>query len=89
MTHSPKLADISNHQPTRQDSFASAPKWSRILRSSSGSKEALLVHAGQKRAFVVDFDQVEVRNKKYIVSQDEKENYEILAAAGPQPCQGL
>ena len=85
----PELADISNHQPTRQDSFALAPKWSRILRSSSGSKEALLEHAGQKRAFVVDSDQVEVPNKKYIVSQDEKENYEILVTSGYQPCQGL
>ena len=89
MTHGPKLADISNHQPIRQDSFASAPKWSRILQSSSGSKEVLLVHVGQKRAFVVDSDQVEVPNKKYIVSQDEKENYEILVTFGYQPCQGL
>ena len=67
----------------------SRPKWSRVLRSSLGSKEALLVHVGQKIAFVGDSNQVEAPNKKYIVSQDDKENSDILVAAGSQPCHGL
>ena len=89
MTYSPQLVDISNNQLTRQASLASGPKWSHVLHSSPGSKEALLAHAGQKKAFVVDSDQLEVLNKKYLVSQDYKENSEILAVAGSQPYQGL
>ena len=89
VTHGPMLADISNHQLIKQGSFVSGPKWSRVLRSSLGSKEALLVHVGQKRAFVGDSDQVEAPNKKYIVSQDDKENSDILVAAGSQPCHRL
>ena len=85
----PMLADISNHQITKQDSLGSGSKWSRVLRSAPGSKEALLVHARQKRAFVRDSDQVEAPSKKYIVSQDDKENSNILAAAGSQPCHRL
>ena len=36
-----------------------------------------------------DSDQVEAPNKKYIVSQDDKENSEFLAAAGSQSRHGL
>lgn len=89
VTPSLKLADISNHPATRQGSFASGTKWSRILCSSPGKKDAMLLHAGKKRTFEVDSDQVEAPNKKYIVSQDDKENSKILAATGSQPCQGL
>jgi len=89
MTHGPMLANISNHQITKQGSLGSRPKWSRVLRPSPGSKEALLVHAGQKRVFVRDSDQVEAPNKKYIVSQDDKENSDVLVAAGSQPCYRL
>ena len=63
----------------------SGPKWSQVLHSSPSSKEALLVHARQKRAFVGDSDQIEAPNKNYIVSQDDKENSNILVAAGSQP----
>ena len=79
----PKPGDkSSNHPATRQGSFASGTKWSRILCSSPGKKDAMLLHAGKKRTFEVDSDQVEAPNKKYIVSQDDKENSEILVAAG-------
>ena len=83
------LADISNHQITKQGSLGSGPKWFWVLCSSPGNKEALLIHVGQKRAFVRDFDQVEAPNKKYIVSQDDKEKFDILAATGSQSRHGL
>ena len=50
----PQLADISNIQHTKHVSHASGPKWSRVLCSSHGNKEALLPLAGQKRGFRVD-----------------------------------
>lgn len=89
VTHGPQLTDISNQQHTKHDSYALGSKWSRILHSSSGSKEALLSHAGQKRGFVVDFNQLELPNKKFRVSQDDKENARNMAEAGSQPCQEL
>ena len=89
MTLGPHLTDISNNQHTKHVLHASGPKWSRVLRSSSGNKEALLSHAGQKRGFVVDSDQLELPNKKFWVSQDDKENSDDMAVAGSQPCQGL
>ena len=36
-----------------------------------------------------DSEQVEAPNKKYIVSQDDKEKFDILAAAGSQSRHGL
>ena len=36
-----------------------------------------------------DSDQIEAPNKKYIVSQDDKENSDILVATGSQPRHGL
>ena len=89
MTHGPMLADISNHQSTRQGSSASGSKWSLVLHYSPGSKEVALAHAGQKRAFEVASDQIEAPNKKYIVSQDDNENSKFLTTARSQPCQGL
>ena len=85
MTYGPQLVDISNHQLTRQASLALGPKWSHVLRSSPGNKEALLVHAGQKRAFVVDSDKLEVPNKKYLVSQDDKEIQKFWQWLVPSP----
>lgn len=87
MPHGPQLSDISNQQHTKHVSHVLGPKWSRVLRSSSGNKEALLSHAGQKRDLVIDSDQLELPNKKFRVSQDDKENFENLAEAGFQPCQ--
>ena len=68
VTHCPMLVDISNHQSTRQGFSASGSKWSRVLRSSPGSKEVVLAHAGQKRALDVGSVRVETPNKKYIIS---------------------
>ena len=89
VTHYPMLADISNHQSTRQGSSASGSKRSRVLHSFPSSKEVVLAHAGQKRSLDVSSVLVETPNKKYIISQDDKENSEILAVARSQPCQGL
>nr|POE45512.1 hypothetical protein CFP56_26706 [Quercus suber] len=44
VTHDPQLTDISNHQNIKHASHALGQKWSRVLRSSPGSKEALLPH---------------------------------------------
>ena len=89
MTVSPHLNDISNLQHTKHAPLASGPKWTRVLRSSSGSKEALFTHAGQKRGVVVVSDQLELPNKKSRVFQDDKENSDFMAVAGSQHCQGL
>lgn len=64
VAHGPQLVDISNSQQTRHASLALGPKWSHVLRSSPGSKEALLSHARQKIGFVVDSNQLELPNKK-------------------------
>ena len=70
----PQLSDISNNQHSKHITHASGPKWFRVLRSSHGSKEALLSIAGQKRGFGVDSVQLELPNKKFQVFQDDKEN---------------
>ena len=67
----------------------SGPKWSRILRSSHGSKESLLSPAGRKRVFGEDAVQIELPNKKPRVFQVEIDNSVDMAEAGSQPCQGL
>ena len=74
MSFGPQLSDISNNQHTKHISHASGPKWSCVLCSSHGSKEALLSLAGQKRGFGVDSVQLELPNKKFQVFQDDKEN---------------
>ena len=89
MTVGPHLNDISNIQHTKHVPHASGPKWTRVLRSSSGSKEALFTHAGQKRGVVVVSDQLELPNKKIRVFQDDKENSDFMAVAGSQHCQEL
>ena len=61
----PQLSDISNNQHPEHVSHDSDPKWSRVLCSSHGSKEALLSLAGQKRGFGVDSIQLELLNKKF------------------------
>ena len=78
----PQLSDISNNQHSKHITHASGPKWSRVLRSSHGSKEALLSLAGQKRGFGVDSVQLELSNKKFQVFQDDKENSVDMAEAG-------
>ena len=65
VTLGPQLFDISNNQHTKHISHASGPKWSHVLRSSHGNKEAFLSHAGQKRGFGVDSIQLELLNKKF------------------------
>ena len=56
VTYSPQLTDISNHQVIKHASHTLGPKWTRVLHSSPGNKEALLSHVGQKRGSVVDPD---------------------------------
>lgn len=85
MSYGPQLVDISNHQPPRHATFVSRPKWSRVPRTSPSSKEALFSYTGQKRDFVVDSNQLVLPNKKFLVSQDDKENSKILAEAGSLP----
>ena len=89
VTHGPQFTDILNHQVIKHASYTLGPKWTRVLRSSPGNKEALLSHVGQKRGSVVDSDQLELPKKKFRVSQDDKENSVFMAEAGSQPCQGL
>ena len=45
----PQSSDTSNNKHSKHVAPASGPKWSRVLRSSHGSKEALLSLAGKKR----------------------------------------
>ena len=61
----PQLSDIPNNQHPKNVSHASSPKWSRVLCSSHGSKEAFLSLAGQKRGFGVDSVKLELLNKKF------------------------
>ena len=89
VTYGPQLTNISNHQVIKHASHTLGPKWTRVLHSSPGNKEALLSHVGQKKGSVVDSDQLELPKKKFRVSQDDKENSIVMAKAGSQPCQGL
>ena len=85
----PQLPETSNNKHSKHVTLASSPKWSRVLCSSHGSKEALLFLADKKRGFGVDSVQLELPNKKFRVFQDDKENSVDMAEAGSQPCQGL
>ena len=78
----PQSSDTSNNKHSKHVAPASGPKWSRVLRSSHGSKEALLFLADKKRGFGVDSVQLELPNKKFRVFQDENENSVDMAEAG-------
>ena len=78
----PQPPNTSNNKHSKHVALASGPKWSRVLRSSYGSKEALLSLAGKKRVIGVDSVQLELPNKKFRVFQDENENSVDMAEAG-------
>ena len=50
----PQLPETSNNKHSKHVTLASSPKWSRVLCSSHGSKEALLFLVDKKRGFGVD-----------------------------------
>ena len=85
----PLSPNSSNNKISMHVDLKSGPKWSRILRSSHGSKESLLSPAGKKRVFREDSVQIELPNKKPQVFQVEIDNSVDMAEAGSQPCQGL
>ena len=85
----PQSPNTSYNENSKHVVLNSGPKWSRVLHSSHGSKEALLSPAGKKRVFGEDSVQIELPNKKLRVFQDENDNSVDMAEAGSQPCQGL
>ena len=86
---SPVSPNISLNKNSKHVDVNSGPRWSRILRSSHGSKESLLSPAGKKRVFREDSVQIELPNKKPRVFQVEIDNSVDMAGASSQPCQGL
>ena len=83
------LRDISNSQAThKQGTHLTGPKWTRVARTAPGVSEVLDVHAGDKRILHSAINHRGLQKKSKSVSQDDKENNQLLATAGLQPHQG-
>ena len=83
------LRDISNSQTAhKQGSHLSRPKWTRVARTAPRVYEVLNVHAGEKRILHLAINHRGLQKKSKSVSQDDKENNQLLAATGLQPHQG-
>ena len=79
------LSDISNYsQPTVGKKIAN---WTRQVRTKNGTDTIMEDVVGQKRILKEGNIHGGLPTKKRVVSQNEKENQKILAAAGLQPCQ--
>ena len=83
------LRDISNSQTAhKQGAHLPGPKWTRVARTAPRVSEVLDVHARDKRILHSAINQCGLQKKSKSVSQDDKENNQLLAAAGLQPRQG-
>ena len=81
------LSDLTNQGiPTKSPND---PRWRRIPRQNIGTDIVMEKCMGQKRSanFEVDHSVLPGKKKKKVVSHNDKENIEILAETGFQPCQ--
>ena len=77
------LRDISNSQVThKQGTHLPGPKWTRVARTAPGVSEVLDVHVGDKRILHSTINHRGLQKKSKSISQDDKENNLLLAAAG-------
>ena len=83
------LRDISNSQTAhKQGAHLPGPKWTRVARTAPRVSEVLDVHARDKRILHSAINHCGLQKKSKSVSQDDKENNQLLAAAGLQSRQG-
>ena len=86
--HARPLLDVTNqnHPPSSVEPLAQT-KWKRIFRESSGKTSNSEHQIGLKRFSDMAIDICESPCKKFLVSNENKENYSMLAEAGSQPRQ--
>ena len=86
--HARPLLDVTNknHAPSIVEP-SSQTKWKHIIREFSGKNSTLEDQIGLKRPSDMVIDICESPCKKLLVSNENKENYPILAEAGSQPRQ--
>ena len=86
--HARPLLDVTNqnHAPSSVEPLAQT-KWKRIFRESSGKNSNSEHQIGLKCSSDMVIDICELPCKKLLVSNENKENYSILAEAGSQPRQ--
>ncbi|XP_023917240.1 uncharacterized protein LOC112028778 [Quercus suber] len=76
----PNLTPPSSNAPSR-------PTWKRILRAEMEQKPCQAATCGTKRVLPDDIQQSELPKRRFVVSQVDEEQIQILAESGVQPCQ--